>query len=200
MWGILSTMFCEPLSCSRCVGEHARRTWGLLNRPQPWILWAYSQLLETRPAHHQWRHKYTRWAFWRTRINLRRVIKFNSFIECLPGVLEEARFFGIEQLAEQLEVAIKVIWSLEGKSLTFGGAIPPSNASRLTTICFLSKQNTQPPEDHSPISRKEFVRFLLATPTKSELRCQVQPNEHVFIHPLISPYQLHFWLHRSHCF
>ncbi|KAM9463596.1 BTB/POZ domain-containing protein KCTD9-like isoform 3-T3 [Salvelinus alpinus] len=55
------------------------------------------------------------------------------------GVLEEARFFGIEQLAEQLEVAIK---------------------------------NNQTPEDHSPISRKEFVRFLLATPTKSELRCQ----------------------------
>lgn len=26
----------------------------------------------------------------------------------LPGVLEEARFFGIEQLAEQLEAAIKV--------------------------------------------------------------------------------------------
>ena len=25
-----------------------------------------------------------------------------------PGVLEEARFFGIERLAEQLEVAIKV--------------------------------------------------------------------------------------------
>uniref|UniRef100_A0A8C8JSF7 BTB domain-containing protein n=1 Tax=Oncorhynchus tshawytscha TaxID=74940 RepID=A0A8C8JSF7_ONCTS len=57
----------------------------------------------------------------------------------LLGVLEEARFFGIAQLAEQLEVAIK---------------------------------NNQTPEDHSPISRKEFVRFLLATPTKSELRCQ----------------------------
>ncbi|XP_076846343.1 BTB/POZ domain-containing protein KCTD9a isoform X3 [Brachyhypopomus gauderio] len=57
----------------------------------------------------------------------------------LLGVLEEARFFGIEQLAEQLEVAIK---------------------------------SSHPPEDHSPISRKEFVRFLLATPTKSELRCQ----------------------------
>ncbi|KAM4745008.1 BTB/POZ domain-containing protein KCTD9a isoform 1-T1 [Anableps anableps] len=57
----------------------------------------------------------------------------------IRGVLEEARFFGIEQLAEQLEVAIK---------------------------------NSQPPEDHSPISRKEFVRFLLATSTKSELRCQ----------------------------
>uniref|UniRef100_A0A3Q3K2L4 BTB/POZ domain-containing protein KCTD9 n=1 Tax=Monopterus albus TaxID=43700 RepID=A0A3Q3K2L4_MONAL len=57
----------------------------------------------------------------------------------IRGVLEEARFFGIEQLAEQLEGAIK---------------------------------NSQPPDDHSPISRKEFVRFLLATPTKSELRCQ----------------------------
>uniref|UniRef100_A0AAY4DIA4 KHA domain-containing protein n=1 Tax=Denticeps clupeoides TaxID=299321 RepID=A0AAY4DIA4_9TELE len=57
----------------------------------------------------------------------------------LIGVLEEARFFGIEQLVEQLEIAIK---------------------------------NSQPPEDHSPISRKEFVRFLLATPTKSEIRCQ----------------------------
>ncbi|XP_029459963.1 BTB/POZ domain-containing protein KCTD9 isoform X3 [Rhinatrema bivittatum] len=33
-------------------------------------------------------------------------------------------------------------------------------------------RNSQPAEDHSPISRKEFVRFLLATPTKSELRCQ----------------------------
>ncbi|XP_056889446.1 BTB/POZ domain-containing protein KCTD9a isoform X3 [Takifugu flavidus] len=57
----------------------------------------------------------------------------------LRGVLEEARFFGMERLAEQLESAIK---------------------------------NSQPPEDHSPISRKELVRFLLATPTKSELRCQ----------------------------
>lgn len=27
---------------------------------------------------------------------------------CVIGVLEEARFFGIEQLAEQIEVAIKV--------------------------------------------------------------------------------------------
>ncbi|XP_029018339.1 BTB/POZ domain-containing protein KCTD9a isoform X1 [Betta splendens] len=57
----------------------------------------------------------------------------------IRGVLEEARFFGIEPLADQLEAAIK---------------------------------SSQPPDDHSPISRKEFVRFLLATPTKSELRCQ----------------------------
>ncbi|XP_076140678.1 BTB/POZ domain-containing protein KCTD9b [Alosa pseudoharengus] len=57
----------------------------------------------------------------------------------LRGVLEEARFFGMEELAEQLEGLIK---------------------------------NSQPPDDHSPISRKELVRFLLATPTKSELRCQ----------------------------
>ncbi|KAM4719364.1 BTB/POZ domain-containing protein KCTD9-like isoform 2-T2 [Anableps anableps] len=55
------------------------------------------------------------------------------------GVLEEARFFGIEQLAEQLETHIK---------------------------------STQPPDDHSPLTRKEFTRFLLATTTKSELRCQ----------------------------
>ncbi|XP_041754575.1 BTB/POZ domain-containing protein KCTD9 isoform X3 [Coregonus clupeaformis] len=55
------------------------------------------------------------------------------------GVLEEARFFGIEQLAEQLETLIK---------------------------------SSQPADDHSPLTRKEFVRFLLATPTKSELRCQ----------------------------
>ncbi|XP_029025092.1 BTB/POZ domain-containing protein KCTD9b [Betta splendens] len=55
------------------------------------------------------------------------------------GVLEEARFFGIEQLAEQLETLIKL---------------------------------SQPPEDHSPLTRKEFIRYLLATTTKSELRCQ----------------------------
>ncbi|XP_058473370.1 BTB/POZ domain-containing protein KCTD9b isoform X1 [Solea solea] len=55
------------------------------------------------------------------------------------GVLEEARFFGIEQLAEQLETLVK---------------------------------SSQPPDDHSPLTRKEFVRFLLATTTKSELRCQ----------------------------
>ncbi|XP_054587289.1 BTB/POZ domain-containing protein KCTD9a isoform X2 [Nothobranchius furzeri] len=81
----------------------------------------------------------------------------------IRGVLEEARFFGIEQLAEQLEVAIKVT----------------RNSSNLDQFEFtviytflLSIQNCQPPEDHSPISRKEFVRFLLATSTKSELRCQ----------------------------
>ncbi|XP_040013655.1 BTB/POZ domain-containing protein KCTD9b isoform X1 [Xiphias gladius] len=55
------------------------------------------------------------------------------------GVLEEARFFGIEQLAEQLGTLIK---------------------------------SSQPPDDHSPLTRKEFIRFLLATTTKSELRCQ----------------------------
>ncbi|XP_056444849.1 BTB/POZ domain-containing protein KCTD9b [Gadus macrocephalus] len=55
------------------------------------------------------------------------------------GVLEEARFFGIEQVAVQLETQIKA---------------------------------SQPPQDHSPLTRKEFIRFLLATTTKSELRCQ----------------------------
>nr|XP_029505800.1 BTB/POZ domain-containing protein KCTD9-like isoform X3 [Oncorhynchus nerka] len=63
----------------------------------------------------------------------------NSYFISFSGVLEEARFFGIEQLAEQLENLIK---------------------------------RSQPADDHSPLTRKEFVRFLLATPTKSELRCQ----------------------------
>uniref|UniRef100_A0A8C5PJ54 BTB/POZ domain-containing protein KCTD9 n=1 Tax=Leptobrachium leishanense TaxID=445787 RepID=A0A8C5PJ54_9ANUR len=36
----------------------------------------------------------------------------------------------------------------------------------------LAIKNSLPADDHSPISRKEFIRFLLATPTKSELRCQ----------------------------
>lgn len=82
---------------------------------------------------------------------------------CLAGVLEEARFFGIEQLAEQIEVAIKV----------------KTERLVISSVCMhiykcAPLQNSHPPEDHSPISRKEFVRFLLATPTKSELRCQVQ--------------------------
>uniref|UniRef100_A0A2K5C6R8 KHA domain-containing protein n=1 Tax=Aotus nancymaae TaxID=37293 RepID=A0A2K5C6R8_AOTNA len=57
----------------------------------------------------------------------------------LLGVLEEARFFGIDSLVEKLEVAIK---------------------------------NSQPLEDQSPTSRKEFLQCLLTTPTKSELRRQ----------------------------
>ncbi|NWW71565.1 KCTD9 protein, partial [Climacteris rufus] len=49
----------------------------------------------------------------------------------------------------------------------------PANAALPSGVLNpLSLQNSQPAEDHSPISRKEFVRFLLATPTKSELRCQ----------------------------
>lgn len=44
---------------------------------------------------------------------------------------------------------------------------------------FILNQNSQPPKDHSPISRKEFVRFLLATSTKSELRCQVELTENI---------------------
>nr|XP_002819657.4 BTB/POZ domain-containing protein KCTD9 [Pongo abelii] len=64
----------------------------------------------------------------------------------LLGVLEEARFFGIDSLIEHLKVAIK---------------------------------NSQPPEDHSPISRKEFVRCLLATPIKSEMRCQALDCENL---------------------
>ena len=52
--------FINRCVCSRCVGEQAGSTWGLPYRPQPWILWAYSQLPETRSAHYQWRHKYQR--------------------------------------------------------------------------------------------------------------------------------------------
>ncbi|XP_069380255.1 BTB/POZ domain-containing protein KCTD9a isoform X1 [Paralichthys olivaceus] len=85
----------------------------------------------------------------------------------IRGVLEEARFFGIEQLAEQLEAAIKVTGRGEGKYLACINVMLPLNE-----LCSFSLQNSQPPEDHSPISRKELVRFLLATPTKSELRCQ----------------------------
>ncbi|NWY67401.1 KCTD9 protein, partial [Erithacus rubecula] len=47
---------------------------------------------------------------------------------------------------------------------------PRGSLSNSVLLC--CPQNSQPAEDHSPISRKEFVRFLLATPTKSELRCQ----------------------------
>lgn len=79
------------------------------------------------------------------------------------GVLEEARFFGIEQLAEQLETLIKV------------RRCPPCSGvpGCLTSPPFFPIQSCRPPDDHSPLTRKEFIRFLLATTTKSELRCQV---------------------------
>lgn len=60
------------------------------------------------------------------RITVKKITKWNvkntdwyRCPDCLPGVLEEARFFGIEQLAEQLEVAIKVRWFMEGKQFNF---------------------------------------------------------------------------------
>ena len=85
-------------------------------------------------------------------------------------MLEEARFFGIEQLGDQLEAALKVTEVLSHVQELF---VP-----RCLEWIWIQRdscfQNTQPPDDHSPISRKEFVRFLLATPTKSELRCQVR--------------------------
>nr|XP_038022943.1 BTB/POZ domain-containing protein KCTD9 isoform X1 [Anas platyrhynchos] len=91
----------------------------------------------------------------------------------LLGVLEEARFFGIDSLIEHLEIAIKVSCLLlyMNVHLLFFQAIYNLVLSVLALKLF-SQQNSQPAEDHSPISRKEFVRFLLATPTKSELRCQ----------------------------
>ncbi|XP_024294604.1 BTB/POZ domain-containing protein KCTD9 isoform X2 [Oncorhynchus tshawytscha] len=88
----------------------------------------------------------------------------------LLGVLEEARFFGIAQLAEQLEVAIKVKNSSYIFQMIYYISTQHIDPCPMSPHAFL--QNNQTPEDHSPISRKEFVRFLLATPTKSELRCQ----------------------------
>lgn len=93
------------------------------------------------------------------------------------GVLEEARFFGIEQLAEQLEALIKVCASVcvcececETTHATERDAL--SLPTPVTAACF--QQASQPPDDHSPLTRKEFIRYLLATTTKSELRCQVR--------------------------
>lgn len=57
-------------------------------------------------------------------------------------------------------------------SITLILSITPKTPLKFMFLNIVFK-NSQPPEDHSPISRKEFVRFLLATPTKSELRCQV---------------------------
>ncbi|XP_065601139.1 BTB/POZ domain-containing protein KCTD9 isoform X1 [Cyrtonyx montezumae] len=91
----------------------------------------------------------------------------------LLGVLEEARFFGIDSLIEHLEIAIKVTCLLLYMNVHVLLFQAIYNLVLSVLACKqLSQQNSQPAEDHSPISRKEFVRFLLATPTKSELRCQ----------------------------
>ncbi|XP_021230805.1 BTB/POZ domain-containing protein KCTD9 isoform X1 [Numida meleagris] len=91
----------------------------------------------------------------------------------LLGVLEEARFFGIDSLIEHLEIAIKVTCLLLYMNVHVLLFQAMYNLVLSLLACKqLSQQNSQPAEDHSPISRKEFVRFLLATPTKSELRCQ----------------------------
>ena len=55
------------------------------------------------------------------------------------GVLEEARYFGIQSLVELLEAQIS---------------------------------EEEPPTDHSPVTRREFVLRLLASPSTAELRCQ----------------------------
>ena len=56
------------------------------------------------------------------------------------GVLEEATFFGLTSLIEQLEDLI---------------------------------EREQPPDDSTPINRRELVMALMVTPTNKELRCQV---------------------------
>lgn len=53
------------------------------------------------------------------------------------------------------------------------------NARLFTSTCVFLGQSSQPPDDHSPLTRKEFIRFLLATTTKSELRCQVGQNQRI---------------------
>ena len=74
----------------------------------------------------------------------------NGLFLCFLGVLEEARFFGIEQLAEQLEAAIKV----RGLEILVR-RIP--ECSRLWV--------------------REWCLLPCRTPTNSELRCQVQEAE-----------------------
>lgn len=97
------------------------------------------------------------------------------------GVLEEARFFGIEQLAEQLETLIKVYKECTWNRLKWYGYNMRFCTWHLTSSYICVVQSSQPPDDHSPLTRKEFIRFLLATTTKSELRCQVQ-NRNISTH------------------
>ncbi|XP_077992645.1 BTB/POZ domain-containing protein KCTD9-like [Glandiceps talaboti] len=55
------------------------------------------------------------------------------------GVLEEAKFFGLTSLLEQIEDIVKV---------------------------------NEPASDHTPMTRREFIKILMKTPTTSQLRCQ----------------------------
>ncbi|XP_041477112.1 BTB/POZ domain-containing protein KCTD9-like [Lytechinus variegatus] len=55
------------------------------------------------------------------------------------GVLEEAKFFGIQSLIKPLEEMV---------------------------------QNKEPPGDHTPMKRWEFIRMLQCAPSKYDLRCQ----------------------------
>ncbi|XP_071946834.1 BTB/POZ domain-containing protein KCTD9-like isoform X2 [Antedon mediterranea] len=58
------------------------------------------------------------------------------------GILEEAKFFGLQSLIQKLEKIIK------------------------------EREPKPPPGDHTPITRREFVKILLMCPSRSELRCQ----------------------------
>jgi hypothetical protein len=58
----------------------------------------------------------------------------------VEGVLEEAKFFGVTSLIEQLEDMI---------------------------------EREQPPDDSTPVTRRELAMALMVTPTTKELRCQV---------------------------
>ena len=97
----------------RCVGEQAGLSGGVPDRSQSGLLWTHSELPETRTAHHQRRHQPSGYE---THLQTpAQGCRSQSVLTCSvssAGVLEEARFFGIEQLAEQLETLIKVCVSV----------------------------------------------------------------------------------------
>lgn len=107
----------------RCVGKQAWPTGGVPHRSQSRILWAHPELSQTWTAHHKrWNQPARYKTHTHTCTQMPELVYFSGLCPFLTsvappaGVLEEARFFGIEQLAEQLETLIKV-W--EHKHPTF---------------------------------------------------------------------------------
>lgn len=158
---------CGLIGCrrSRRVGEQAGRARGVPDRPQPGVLRAHPQLPEARSADRQRGREPERWGGGGARL-------------CWSGVSAA----GLTCVSSRCAGGGPVLWAGaagraaggvdKGKwASVWGFRGQGSDVSRLT--CQTPSQNARPAEDHSPISRKELVRFLLATPTKSELRCQV---------------------------
>lgn len=108
----------------RCLGEQAGLSGGLSDRPESRLLWTHSELSETRSADHQRRDQPSGWDK-----NLQGWVQQSQphtlFWQSVSsvGVLEEARFFGIEQLAEQLETLIKVFNQCTRSRLYWSGPI-----------------------------------------------------------------------------